>query len=70
MGKVLVEKLLYSCSDVKELIILIRPKRGKNEMQRVTELSKLPVSNYSNFFQIFEKLTNKKFYFQSYSAEF
>lgn len=49
MGKVLVEKLLYSCSDVKELIILIRPKRGKTEEQRVAELSKLPVSNLFKF---------------------
>ena len=35
MGKVLIEKLLYSCSDIKEIIILIRPKKGKTAMQRV-----------------------------------
>lgn len=44
MGKVLIEKLLFSCSDVKELIILMRPKRGKSGQQRVDEFSKLPVS--------------------------
>ena len=44
MGKVLIEKLLYSCSDLKEIIILMRPKRGKSAMQRVEEFSKLPVS--------------------------
>ena len=43
MGKVLVEKLLYSCSDLKEIIILMRPKKGKGEMERVEDFSKIPV---------------------------
>ncbi|CAG9802080.1 unnamed protein product [Chironomus riparius] len=43
MGKVLIEKLLYSCSDLKEIIILMRPKRGKTAKQRVDEFSKLPL---------------------------
>jgi len=43
MGKVLMEKLLYSCSDLKEIIILVRPKRGKSELERVSDLSKNPV---------------------------
>lgn len=46
MGKVLIEKLLYSCSDVKELIILMRAKRGKTAKQRVEEFGKLPVSGF------------------------
>lgn len=44
MGKVLVEKLLYSCPDVKELMVLMRPKRGKSGSQRVNDFAKLPVS--------------------------
>ena len=44
MGKVLIEKLLYSCSDVKELIVLMRPKRGKTISQRRDAFAKLPVS--------------------------
>lgn len=44
MGKVLIEKLLYSCQDVKELIVLMRPKRGKSASQRVEDFAKLPVS--------------------------
>lgn len=47
MGKVLIEKLLYSCSNLKEIIILMRPKRGKTAKQRVDEFSKLPVSNFN-----------------------
>lgn len=47
MGKVLIEKLLYSCSDVRELIILMRPKRGKTAAQRVEDFAKLPVSSLS-----------------------
>jgi len=44
MGKVLIEKLLYACSDLKELIILMRPKRGKTALQRVEDFTKLAVS--------------------------
>jgi fatty acyl-CoA reductase len=44
MGKVLIEKLLYSCSEVKELIVLMRPKRGKSVNQRRDDFAKLPVS--------------------------
>ena len=44
MGKVLIEKLLYSCSEVQEVIILVRSKREKSGKQRVDEFSKLPVS--------------------------
>ena len=44
MGKVLIEKILYSCSDVKEIMILLRPKRGKSPSHRVDEFKKNPVS--------------------------
>jgi alcohol-forming fatty acyl-CoA reductase len=44
MGKVLIEKLLYSCSDVKEILILMREKRGKTGRERVESFKKLPVS--------------------------
>jgi alcohol-forming fatty acyl-CoA reductase len=43
MGKVLIEKLLYACSDVKELIILMRAKRGKSAAQRVDDFAKIPL---------------------------
>jgi alcohol-forming fatty acyl-CoA reductase len=45
MGKVLLEKLLYSCSDLKQIMILVRPKRGKSAAQRVADFSTLPVSS-------------------------
>jgi fatty acyl-CoA reductase len=41
MGKVLIEKLLYSCSDVKKIYVLIRPKKGKTPKQRVDEIISL-----------------------------
>jgi fatty acyl-CoA reductase len=44
MGKVFVEKLLYSCSDLKQLILLMRPKRGKSQAERLRAFEKLPVS--------------------------
>jgi hypothetical protein len=44
MGKVLLEKLLYSCSELKEIVILMRPKRGKSEIERVADFVNIPVS--------------------------
>uniref|UniRef100_A0A1L8DYA8 Fatty acyl-CoA reductase n=1 Tax=Nyssomyia neivai TaxID=330878 RepID=A0A1L8DYA8_9DIPT len=43
MGKVLVEKLLYSCSDLKEIFILMRPKRGRVPESRLEDMFKLPM---------------------------
>uniref|UniRef100_A0A1B0FKH3 Fatty acyl-CoA reductase n=1 Tax=Glossina morsitans morsitans TaxID=37546 RepID=A0A1B0FKH3_GLOMM len=43
MGKVLLEKLLYSCVALKEIIIIIRPKRGKTPETRLEEMFKLPI---------------------------
>uniref|UniRef100_A0A3P9M3Y1 Fatty acyl-CoA reductase n=1 Tax=Oryzias latipes TaxID=8090 RepID=A0A3P9M3Y1_ORYLA len=40
MGKVLVEKLLWSCPDVKALYILVRPKAGQSMEQRVSDMMK------------------------------
>ena len=38
MGKVLVEKLLRSCPNIKCLYLLIRPSKGKDAMCRLQEL--------------------------------
>lgn len=43
MGKVLVEKLLRSCPEVKALYILVRPKAGQSMQQRVTDMMKCKV---------------------------
>ncbi|XP_015039178.1 putative fatty acyl-CoA reductase CG5065 isoform X4 [Drosophila pseudoobscura] len=43
MGKVLLEKLLYSCHSLKEVIIICRPKRGKTAETRLEEMYKLPI---------------------------
>ncbi|XP_039481262.1 putative fatty acyl-CoA reductase CG5065 isoform X1 [Drosophila santomea] len=43
MGKVLLEKLLYSCHSLKEVIIICRPKRGKAPETRLEEMFKLPI---------------------------
>lgn len=44
MGKVLLEKLLYACNSLKEVIIIVRAKRGKTPETRFEEMFKLPVS--------------------------
>jgi fatty acyl-CoA reductase len=45
MGKVLIEKILRTCSDVDTIYILIRAKKGKQPCQRVDELFASPVSD-------------------------
>lgn len=42
MGKVLLEKLLWACPDIQQVIILVRPKRNKTAQQRVEDFAKLP----------------------------
>lgn len=43
MGKVLVEKLLRSCPDIKNIYLLMRPKKGQDVQQRLQELLNAPV---------------------------
>lgn len=37
LGKVLVEKLLRSCPDIKTIYLLVRPKKGQNIHDRLTQ---------------------------------
>nr|QRC76219.1 fatty acyl-CoA reductase 9 [Mythimna separata] len=41
MGKVLIEKVLYSIPDVGNIYILMRPKRGKSVGQRIEDMQRL-----------------------------
>jgi len=43
MGKVLIEKLLYSCRDVHQVFILIRPKRQRSVDARMDDMFKSPM---------------------------
>ncbi|XP_015432264.1 PREDICTED: putative fatty acyl-CoA reductase CG5065 [Dufourea novaeangliae] len=43
MGKVLVEKLLRSCPGIKNIYLLMRPKRGQDVQQRLRELLNGPL---------------------------
>uniref|UniRef100_A0ABD2WB33 Fatty acyl-CoA reductase n=1 Tax=Trichogramma kaykai TaxID=54128 RepID=A0ABD2WB33_9HYME len=43
MGKVLVEKLLRSCPGIKNIYLLMRPKRGQDVQQRLQELLNAPL---------------------------
>jgi alcohol-forming fatty acyl-CoA reductase len=51
MGKVLIEKLLRSCPDIKAIYILLRPKKGKSIKERLKVITDLPlfepISNHS-----------------------
>lgn len=43
MGKILVEKLLFSCPDIARIFLLIRQKKNASAQDRVKELIELPV---------------------------
>ncbi|CAD6207886.1 GSCOCG00003144001-RA-CDS [Cotesia congregata] len=43
MGKVLVEKLLRSCSGIKNIYLLMRPKKGQSVQERLQELLNAPL---------------------------
>lgn len=45
MGKVMVEKLLRDCSDVKKMYLLMRPKKGHSSKERLDELLNFKVIN-------------------------
>jgi alcohol-forming fatty acyl-CoA reductase len=44
MGKVLVEKLLWSCEGIGNIYILVRPKKGGTPSKRLDEIFQSPVS--------------------------
>lgn len=44
MGKVLIEKILYSCPTIKRVYVLLRNKKGKTPSQRIDDMWKSPVS--------------------------
>ncbi|CAF4893814.1 unnamed protein product [Pieris macdunnoughi] len=48
LGKVLLEKILYSCSDVKKVYILLRGKRGLTVQERLKSMLELPVFSRLN----------------------
>lgn len=43
MGKVLIEKLLRECDDIKYIYLLCRPKRGFSPNARIEQIRKLAV---------------------------
>lgn len=43
MGKVLIEKLLRSCPDIKTIFVLLRPKKGKSIDERLKAITDLPL---------------------------
>lgn len=59
MGKILVEKLLRSCPDIKNIYILMRPKRSQNVQERLQELLNGPVIIIFNFLLLFRSLFKK-----------
>ncbi|KAL0103232.1 hypothetical protein PUN28_017512 [Cardiocondyla obscurior] len=51
MGKVFIEKVLRTCSDVREIFLVIRPKKGLSVNQRLEKILHLP---------LYERLRNER----------
>ena len=46
MGKVLIEKVLWSCPNIKEIFLLVRPKKNVKIDDRLRKILFLPVNIY------------------------
>lgn len=49
IGKVLIEKLLRSCGDLKVIYVLVRTKKGHNPRHRLNELLHCKVIIFNSF---------------------
>ena len=38
LGQLLIEKLLRTCNNLRRIYIIVRPKKGKNQQERLKEL--------------------------------
>lgn len=45
LGKIILEKLLRECPEIKKIFLILRPKKGKTAQERFNELFEIPVSN-------------------------
>ncbi|XP_055598948.1 fatty acyl-CoA reductase 1-like [Uranotaenia lowii] len=43
MGKILIEKIVRSCPDVKNVFVLVRSQKGKSAQERITEMLSVPL---------------------------
>ena len=55
MGKVLLEKILYSFPNLNKVYIMMRPKRGRTVEQRLEDWSNNPVCNKKILKKTFRK---------------
>ena len=49
LGKVLIEKLLRSCYDLKKIYVLVRHKKGQTPAQRLNEIFNCKVNKLAGF---------------------
>lgn len=61
MGKVLIEKLLRCCPDVKRIYVLMRPKRGQNPKERLDDFINCRVNKSIVLIKLLNKMCIKYF---------
>lgn len=50
LGKLIVNKLIRSCPQIKHIYLLVRDKKGKSAHERLEDIFNMPVSNFFFFF--------------------
>ncbi|VVC88113.1 unnamed protein product [Leptidea sinapis] len=43
LGKVIIERLLYNCTEIENIFVLIRPKKGVSTQKRLEEMTNVPL---------------------------
>lgn len=61
IGKVVVEKLLRTCPNLKNIYFLIRPKKGQSCEERIDKIFTLPVGFALYYFHPIYTVSTKKF---------
>lgn len=63
LGKLTLEKLLRTCTDIKKIYILLRPKKGKDINERFEQLFEGPVSTCCKKIKVTDENNQRTFRF-------
>ncbi|KAJ3641628.1 hypothetical protein Zmor_028124 [Zophobas morio] len=57
LGKLIIEKLLRECWDLKKILVLVRPKKGKTPQERFNEILERPCFHHIKNKNVWEKIS-------------
>lgn len=62
LGKLIINKLIRSCPQIKHIYLLVRDKKGKNAHERLEDIFNLPVSYMIKYFYFINIFNSFKCY--------